>query len=224
MLNSLALQLSGITKDFKITDGGPGKVELDPPTGEPTGLLRELGRFVKIEAGGEDRRPRSRRTTGRCELFRDYNSVGLHRGLRSRRRRRTPSRAMPRCWTKGDLPVRVHVLAHLQPPWACGAPSSRASTRCWRHPLVKGDHMLRIIGTKILLDGGMLTGSAYMREPWGVSKIYWHQRSGVPRHAECAAGHAGEDGGQGDVRRACSSPRTASATARCMRCSMPMRR
>jgi predicted amidohydrolase YtcJ len=31
---------------------------------------------------------------------------------------------------------------------------------------------LRIIGIKTFLDGGMLTGSAYMREPWGVSKIY----------------------------------------------------
>jgi predicted amidohydrolase YtcJ len=34
------------------------------------------------------------------------------------------------------------------------------------------DQMLRIIGIKMYLDGGMLTGSAYMREPWGVSKIY----------------------------------------------------
>ena len=32
--------------------------------------------------------------------------------------------------------------------------------------------MLRIVGIKTYLDGGMLTGSAYMREPWGVSKIY----------------------------------------------------
>jgi hypothetical protein len=32
--------------------------------------------------------------------------------------------------------------------------------------------MLQIIGTKIWLDGGMLTGSALMLEPWGVSSIY----------------------------------------------------
>jgi predicted amidohydrolase YtcJ len=32
--------------------------------------------------------------------------------------------------------------------------------------------MLRVIGIKTFLDGGMLTGSAYMRRPWGVSKIY----------------------------------------------------
>jgi predicted amidohydrolase YtcJ len=32
--------------------------------------------------------------------------------------------------------------------------------------------MLRVIGIKTFLDGGMLTGSAYMRQPWGVSRIY----------------------------------------------------
>jgi predicted amidohydrolase YtcJ len=32
--------------------------------------------------------------------------------------------------------------------------------------------MLQIIGIKTFLDGGMLTGSAYMRKPWGVSEIY----------------------------------------------------
>ncbi len=32
--------------------------------------------------------------------------------------------------------------------------------------------MLWLRGIKAFLDGGMLTGSAYMRQPWGVSKIY----------------------------------------------------
>jgi len=36
----------------------------------------------------------------------------------------------------------------------------------------EGDPFLRIIGVKTYLDGGMLTGSAYMRQPWGVSDIY----------------------------------------------------
>jgi predicted amidohydrolase YtcJ len=36
----------------------------------------------------------------------------------------------------------------------------------------KPDDFLRIIGIKMFLDGGMLTGSAYMRQPWGVSDIY----------------------------------------------------
>ncbi|HEY5312426.1 MAG TPA: amidohydrolase family protein, partial [Pirellulales bacterium] len=41
-----------------------------------------------------------------------------------------------------------------------------------QHPLCRPDAMLRIIGIKTFLDGGMLTGSAYMLKPWGVSKIY----------------------------------------------------
>ena len=60
-LNSLALKLSGIDKDFK--PEGPGKVEKDPRTGEPTGILRNLTRYVKV-----DRRrsasPPSRTRTG----------------------------------------------------------------------------------------------------------------------------------------------------------------
>src|SRR5262245_44168180 len=36
----------------------------------------------------------------------------------------------------------------------------------------KRDDWLRIVGIKTFLDGGMLTGSAYMRQPWGVSKMY----------------------------------------------------
>ena len=40
------------------------------------------------------------------------------------------------------------------------------------NPLCKGSPMLRIIVIKTFLDGGMLTGSAYMRQPWGVSQIY----------------------------------------------------
>jgi predicted amidohydrolase YtcJ len=41
-----------------------------------------------------------------------------------------------------------------------------------KHPLCQPNPMLQIIGTKIWLDGGMLTGSALMQEPWGVSSIY----------------------------------------------------
>ena len=42
-----------------------------------------------------------------------------------------------------------------------------------KHPLhTTSDPWLHIIGIKMYLDGGMLTGSAYLRQPWGVSAIY----------------------------------------------------
>ncbi|MBM3946520.1 MAG: amidohydrolase family protein, partial [SAR202 cluster bacterium] len=75
-LNTLAMKLSGIDRNFKVTDGGPGFAERDPATGEPTGILRSCTRFVKIRssgrsapAGEQDRRLR--------ELFQDYNANGI---------------------------------------------------------------------------------------------------------------------------------------------------
>jgi predicted amidohydrolase YtcJ len=48
-LNSLALRLSNIDKDFRVTDGGPGYIEKDSETGEPTGILRGCNRYIKSE-------------------------------------------------------------------------------------------------------------------------------------------------------------------------------
>src|SRR5881296_2625654 len=49
-LNSLALQRSGIDRDFKVTDGGSGFAEKDPKTGELTGILRNCARYVKVKS------------------------------------------------------------------------------------------------------------------------------------------------------------------------------
>jgi predicted amidohydrolase YtcJ len=40
------------------------------------------------------------------------------------------------------------------------------------NPLHQHNDMLWLRGIKAFMDGGMLTGSAYMRQPWGVSRIY----------------------------------------------------
>ena len=74
-LNSLALKLSGIDKDFQARRR-PGKVEKDPTTGEPTGILRNLTRYVK--ASSSERKPTEQDQDRRLiELFKDYNSVGI---------------------------------------------------------------------------------------------------------------------------------------------------
>src|SRR5436309_1303060 len=48
----------------------------------------------------------------------------------------------------------------------------RAVRKVAADPLCHRGPMLRIVGVKTFLDGGMLTGSAYLREPWGLSRIY----------------------------------------------------
>ena len=75
-LNSLALKLSGIDREFKVADGGTGFAEKDSATGEPTGILRNCSRYVKLQSA---KRPVSRVDKVRRlkELFADYNSVGI---------------------------------------------------------------------------------------------------------------------------------------------------
>jgi hypothetical protein len=70
------------------------------------------------------------------------------------------------------LSVRVSLSQHVE----ANAPlqTVQAGIRAVaQDPLFRQrDDWLRIIGIKTYLDGGMLTGSAYMRQPWGVSGIY----------------------------------------------------
>jgi predicted amidohydrolase YtcJ len=167
-LNSLALQRSGLDRNFKVTDGGSGFAEKDPQTGELTGLLRNCSRYVKVQS--TKRRPSSAEKIERLrELFADYNAVGLtcvgdrdagvddletYEGLRA----------------AGRQTVRVRLSHHIE---SIGPGVEDNIRRVAQHRLFReGDDWLRLIGIKTFLDGGMLTGSAYMRAPWGVSKIY----------------------------------------------------
>jgi predicted amidohydrolase YtcJ len=170
-LNSLALAQSGLDKDFKVTDGGAGHLERDPRTGEPTGVLRNLTRFVKFEAPPSRKRPDEETLERRLELLlRDYLSVGLT-SIGDRDASAEEIDVYRRLLEKGRLPLRVachHSLATKGPLEEVLAEARRIAL----HPLRRGGPRLRVIGVKTYLDGGMLTGSAYMREPWGKSKIY----------------------------------------------------
>jgi predicted amidohydrolase YtcJ len=168
-LNTLALQRSGIDQDFKISDGGPGYIEKDPQTGEPTGILRSCTRYVKTQPSG--RQPTEADYCQRTlELFHDYNSVGLT-SIGDRDAFPEAIERYQKLLRQGDLPVRIAISQHIDTlgPIADIQDRIRAVAR---NPLCREDPMLRIIGIKTYLDGGMLTGSAYMREPWGVSQIY----------------------------------------------------
>lgn len=169
LLNSLALQLSGITRDLKITDGGPGKVELDPATGEPTGLLREMGRFVKMKQQVKSPSPAEVYERTRA-LFLDYNSVGLT-AIGDRGAGRASLDRYEEMKKRGELSLRV-MCSHTFNTVGMWRTIEQGIDEVIAHPLCKGDDRLRIIGTKVWLDGGMLTGSAYMRQPWGISQVY----------------------------------------------------
>ncbi len=168
-LNTLALKISGIDRSFRITDGQPGRVERDPRTGEPTGILRSCARFIKYESS--ERVPTQEDRLSRLkQLLADYNSVGIT-GIVEGDAEDSELELYRQLKDRGELTCRTFVALHVdaqQPLEKIEARIRQAAA----NPLHKYDTMLWLRGIKAYLDGGMLTGSAYMREPWGVSKVY----------------------------------------------------
>jgi predicted amidohydrolase YtcJ len=168
-LNTLAMKLSGIDREFKVTDGSGGFAEKDAHTGEPTGILRNATSYVKTKSSEKEptEADRYRRT---LELFRDYNSVGIT-SIGDRNAGADDVKRYQKMFADGKLTVRISVSRHIDTLGPMEAIQNRIRAIA-NDPLRKHDPMLQIIGIKTFLDGGMLTGSAYMQKPWGVSEIY----------------------------------------------------
>lgn len=168
MLNSLALKLGGYDRHFKVPNSSAGKMEVDAE-GEPTGLLRSLPHNVKAKSSAKSPTADDnyRRTV---ELFHAYNEVGLTT-VADRDSSLKQVEMYERMLARDDLSVRMRVspgIATMSLWPAC----AKAIEEVIRHPRTNPDAMLQIIGTKIYLDGGMLTGSSWMLDPWGVSEAY----------------------------------------------------
>lgn len=168
-LSTLALKLSHIDKDFRVTDGGPGYAEKDPQTGEPTGILRGCNRYIADRDSGKTPTDQDRYDR-LLTLLKDYSSVGIT-GICEGDAGEADLQLYQKMLDRRDLPVRVAAQYHIDTIGPINQIQDKIR-QVAQHPLRKGGPMLRIIGIKNYLDGGMLTGSAYMKQPWGVSKIY----------------------------------------------------
>lgn len=168
-LNSLALQLSGIDRDFRIPEGESGLIERDPSTGEPTGILRNAARFVKVKFPGraptfQEKRERLR------QLLADYNAVGIT-SIADRNAGAEAIELYQSLLQNEQLTCRVFLSYSVngQAEWD---EVQRQIQRAAEHPLYQYNPWIWLRGVKVFLDGGMLTGSAYMKQPWGISDIY----------------------------------------------------
>ncbi len=168
-VNSLALKLSGIEKDWEVDDGGPGYAERDPVTGELTGILRSCTRYLAYRPS--ERQPTPAEHAGLLkQVLADYNRVGIT-AFAERSAQPSAVALYQRLEESGDLTTRVYVsrrLDTLQPLDEI----KKVIREIAQSPLFARGGRLRVAAVKTALDGGMLTGSAYMRQPWGVSKLY----------------------------------------------------
>jgi predicted amidohydrolase YtcJ len=168
-LNSLALKLCGIDRNFKPGTGEPCRIESDAATGEPTGILRSCAGYLKYKT--TDKVPTTDDRRNRLKmLLSDYNSVGIT-SLVEGDAEDEEVEIYKQLKERGELTCRTFLALHVD----SNQPVDKIEERirgASANPLHRYDNMLWLRGIKTYLDGGMLTGSAYMGQPWGVSKVY----------------------------------------------------
>jgi predicted amidohydrolase YtcJ len=176
LANSKALEVSGITRDTP--NPSPGEIVKDPKTGEPTGLLRNAAQLLKYVSPAKQPTPSEHRKAVQ-HLHQLYNRQGIT--SISERRTDFASIDLFRELAKaGELTVRVNCTRMMDPvPKSLDEALKRldemtmgADGTAAYGPTGIGNDWVRMGPLKVLLDGGMLIGTAYMREPWGVGDTY----------------------------------------------------
>lgn len=165
--NTAALVISGVTKDTP--DPLPGKIVRDPKTGEPTGMLRNAYGVLKgVPSAGSDYTPAQKREALK-KLLHMYNAQGLT-SVTDRNASREALDLYYALKEAGELTVRMTVARSFNPKGSREVIARRFEDLPGKDgrggPTGKGDEWVRVGPIKMFLDGGMLNGTAYMREPW----------------------------------------------------------
>ena len=167
-VNSRALELSGIDDSFVPPDDSNYKLERDEE-GNLTGVLRSGSSLLKYESNTKNP-SHDERVAQLKKLVRDYNRVGIT-SVSDRNTNDTALEIWRTLHEAGELSVRAFLFYSMNANKSPEEIKSRIE-KAAADPLHQYNPHLWLRGVKVFLDGGMLTGSAYMRKPWGVSEIY----------------------------------------------------
>lgn len=160
VLNSAALRMAGISAET--SDPTNGKLARNRD-GQPTGLIVGARQMV-APLLRKRTYSHERRVAALEAMQKAYTRVGLTSVID---RSQTPAglRAYQELWRAGRLRVRTNVTRTVD----AERPLEEVLEEIERIAPVTGagDEMFRIGSLKVLLDGGILLGTAYMREPYG---------------------------------------------------------
>jgi len=159
VLNTAALGVAGITRDS--TDP-PGGAIVKDAAGEPTGLLRNVGSLL------ERFRLRSDRVS--LDMLERVHRAYLAAGLTSIIERGASLdgyRSYEELRRAGRLHVRSTVTVRIPRPDDAAEVERFIQTLPMRPG--SGDDWLKIGPLKIVADGGILIGTSFMRQPYGLS-------------------------------------------------------
>ncbi len=171
--NSAALKLSGITKDTP--NPSAGTIVKDPTTGQPTGMLRNAYQVLKGVPRESERASESARREAVKKLFQLYNAQGLT-SIADRNASRADLELYLSLKENNELTLRVNVARSFDPSGTREEIVRKLEALAGKDkrggPTGVGDAWVRIGPIKLFLDGGMLNGSAYMRQPWPPGETY----------------------------------------------------
>ncbi len=162
MINTCAMKVSGITKN---TDN-PGLLK-DQKSGELTGIIRAAA-FRVIKLPKAKNLSYQEKTNVLQAILSKYNEIGIT-SVCSASNDDENFKMFRDLQNAGKLTVRVFGNVMVSKGSAKSYNSLLDSLKTLNYKTGSGDEWVRYGALKILLDGGILTGTAYMREPWGTN-------------------------------------------------------
>lgn len=169
VLNTAALRAAKITRDTPEPAGGKSKI-LKDANGEPTGVLENPG---SLTSKFRPSKPvADREYIGALKrVHRSYNRVGIT-SVFERNANVEGYRTYEKLKAVGDLTVRATVTIGY------GAKNTVEEAEKYIQSLPfrfgDGDDWVRVGPLKIAVDGGILYGTAYMREPYGPQGVKFY--------------------------------------------------
>ena len=173
MVNSMALKVSGITRDTPNPKNGV--IVRDPKTGAATGMIRNAqGALKGVPSGSGNVSAKDRREAVK-KLFHLYNTHGIT-SIGDRNGGRDAVDLYYALLKNKELTVRVNIARSFNPYGSREEIARRLDSLTGKDglggPTGKGGIWIRIGPIKFFLDGGMLNGTAYMRQPWPKGETY----------------------------------------------------
>jgi predicted amidohydrolase YtcJ len=160
VINSVALNISGISKNTK----NPGILK-DPDTGRPTGFIRASA-FSLLKNLPSPELTYEEKLNALADMLKRYNSVGItsvtsgaggNENLKMYRELKKSGRLTARVFQ--NIFIRFDLTAPIE--------EIRKNILNLGYHTGSGDEWVRVGALKTSMDGGILTGTAYMRQPWG---------------------------------------------------------
>lgn len=193
VLDSALLKRVGISRNTP--QPANGRI-VEDQNGQPTGLILGASQLLTLVRGSRSFTP-GERLSALKSMLQHYNSVGIT-SIIDRSEGPEGFRTYQALYESGQLTVRSYVTYLIT---ALGTPAD-VKKQIEQIPFVTGwgDKWLRVGSLKTIIDGGILIGTAYLREPYGThTQIYGFVEPGyrgvlsVPRENVFAMAEAADE-------------------------------